>query len=228
MFLLLIQHGLPCILSEIFNEYQLIECEMTMKNQADYLSFESIGQDVIIWPQAKIISPEVISVGNSVIIDDFVFFMGGIKSQLGNFIHIGSFSSITGGGEFIMDDFAGLSSGVRIYTGNEDYSGKCLTNPSVPYPYRLPVRSFVHIHKHAIIGANSVVLPGVTIGEGVAIGANSLVTKDCRPWTIYAGSPCKEIRQRPKDEIMRLEGALIKEIFDYNGKYIPKHMRNSK
>ena len=196
-----------------------------MTNQAELIPLAAQGRDVLIWPQAKIIYPEVIFIGNSVIIDDFVFFMGGKKSILGNFIHIGSFTSITGSGEFIMHDFAGLSSGVRIYTGNEDYSGKYLTNPSVPYPYRIPVRSFVHIEKHAIIGANSVVLPGVTIGEGVAIGANSLVTKDCKPWTIYAGSPCTEIKPRPKDDILQLEDRLMKEVFDHEGNYIPRDLR---
>jgi acetyltransferase-like isoleucine patch superfamily enzyme len=196
-----------------------------MTNQAKSLPLAARGQDVIIWPQAKIMYPEVISIGNSVIIDDFVFFMGGKKSVLGNFIHIGSFTSITGGGEFTMHDFAGLSGGVRIYTGNEDYSGKCLTNPSVPYPYRVPFRSFVCIEKHAIVGANTVVLSGVTIGEGAAIGANSLVTKDCRPWTIYAGSPCREIKPRPKDEILMLEDRLMKEVFDHEGNYIPKDLR---
>ncbi len=196
-----------------------------MTNQAESLPLAARGQDVLIWPQAKIIYPEVIFIGNSVIIDDFVFFMGGKKSILGNFIHIGSFTSITGGGEFTMHDFAGLSSGVRIYTGNEDYSGKYLTNPSVPHPYRVPVRSFVHIGKHAIIGANSVVLPGITIGEGAAIGANSLVTKDCRAWTVYAGSPCKEIKPRPKDEILQLEDRLMRELFDDQGDYIPRGLR---
>jgi galactoside O-acetyltransferase len=197
-------------------------------NQADTLPFAGKGHDVVIWPQAKIVAPEAITLGNSVIIDDFVFFMGGKKSVLGNFIHVGSFTSITGGGEFTMHDFSGLSSGVRVYTGNEDYSGRFLTNPTVPYPYRIPVRSFVLIKKHAIIGTNTVVLPGVTIGEGAAVGANSLVTKDCKPWTVYAGSPCREIKPRQKDEIIRLENLLRKEVFDSEGNYIPEKFRKSK
>jgi len=197
-------------------------------NQADFLPLAGKGHDVFIWPQAKIVAPEAITLGNSVIIDDFVFFMGGKKSVLGDFIHIGSFTSITGGGELIMHDFSGLSSGVRVYTGNEDYSGKFLTNPTVPHPYRIPVRSFVLIEKHAIIGANTVVLPGVTIGEGAAVGANSLVVRDCRPWTIYAGSPCREIKQRPKNEITRLENLLREEAFDSGGNYIPDKIRKNK
>jgi len=196
-----------------------------MANQALTLKFANIGHDVTIWSMAKIVSPEVISIGNSVIIDDFVFLVGGQRTTIGDFIHIASFTSITGGGEFIMEDFSGLSGGVRIYTGNENYSGDCLTNPAVPYPYRKPIRSFVHIKKHAIVGSNAVILPGVVIGEGAVIGANSLVTKDCLPWTVYVGSPAKELKARRREKILRLETQLRCSIFDKNGNYIPFKLR---
>ena len=42
-------------------------------------------------------------------------------------------------------------------------------------------------------------MPGVSIAEGVVVGANSVVTKDLtEPWSIYLGSPCKKIRDRVK------------------------------
>lgn len=198
-----------------------------MTNQAYSLGFAHVGQDVIIWPLAKIVSPEVISIGDSVIIDDFVFIMGGKKTAIGSFVHIASFTSITGGGEFIMEDFTTLSSGVRVFTGNDDYLGGSLTNSAVPYPYRKPIRSFVHIRKHAIVGAETVILPGVTIEEGVAIGANSLVKEDCKPWTIYVGSPAKPLRPRPRDRILELEAQLRGELYDTQGHYIPKSQRES-
>jgi len=196
-----------------------------MTNQAYTLGFAHVGQDVTVWPLAKIVSPELISIGDSVIVDDFVFIMGGEKTAIGSFTHIGSFTSIVGGGEFIMGDFAGLSGGVRIYTGNEDYLGGCLTNPAVPYPYRIPSRSFVYIKKHVIVGANTVVLPGITIGEGAAIGANSLITKDCDAWTIYAGSPAKARKPRPRERVLELEDQLRKELYDPCGNYIPRMKR---
>ena len=183
-----------------------------MTNQAYNLGFERIGKQVTIWPQAKIVSPESICIGDSVIIDDFVFIMGGKKTFIGSFVHIASFTSITGGGEFIMEDFSGLSGGVRVYTGNEDYSGACMTNPTVPYPYRIPIRSFVHVKKHAIIGANAVILPGVVIGDGAVIGANSLVITDCKPWTMYRGSPARELQTRPRENILILEKQLRRNI----------------
>jgi acetyltransferase-like isoleucine patch superfamily enzyme len=180
---------------------------------------------VVIWPLAKIIDPTVISIGDSVIIDDFVLIMGGEGTNIGSFCHIASFSSIVGGGRFTMGDFSGISGGVRVYTGNDDYLGGCLTNPTVPFPYRKAVRSQVTIRKHAIVGANTVILPGITIDEGVAIGSNSLVNIDCEPWTIYAGSPIKPLKKRKKEEILALEKLLRKESYNENGQYIPKNGR---
>lgn len=190
-------------------------------NQAYKIGLSSVGQDVTIWPQAKIVFPNTIFIGDSVIIDDFVFIMGGEKTIIGSFVHIASFTSVTGGGTFIMENFSGLSGGVRIYTGNEDYSGNYMTNPTVPSPYRIPSRSFVIIKKHVVIGANTVILPGVTIGEGASIGANSLITKDCEPWTIYAGTPVKPLCKRPRERILELEAQLCKELYDAESNYIP-------
>lgn len=193
-------------------------------NQAYRLGFADVGEDVTIWPMAKIVAPEVVSIGDSVVIDDFVFIMGGKETSIGSFVHIASFVSVTGGGELTIEDFVGVSSGSRIFTGDDDYLGGSLTGPTVPYPYRKPIRSFVHIKRHVVIGANTVVLPGVTIGEGVAIGANSLVKEDCEPWTIYVGSPVKPLRPRPRDRILELEAELRKKIYR-KGYYIPKRER---
>ncbi len=198
-----------------------------MTNQAYQLPFANIGHDVTIWPLAKIVGAEQISIGDSVIIDDFVFISGGIKTVIGSFIHIAMFTSITGSGELLMEDFAGLSGGVRVYTGNEDYSGACLTNPAVPAPYRVPIRSFVIIRKHAIVGANAIILPGVTIGEGAVVGANALVTKDCEPWTVYTGTPARAIKTRPHERMLELEAQLRRDLYDAHGHYIPRHQRQA-
>lgn len=194
-------------------------------NQADELRFAGIGKDVVIWPLAKLVSPETISIGDSVIIDDFVFIMGGARTDIGSFVHIASFVSITGGGELALEDFVGISSGTRVFTGDDDYLGGCLTGPTVPSQYREAIRSSVHIGKHSIIGSNSVILAGVRIGEGVAVGAHSLIKEDCEPWTIYVGCPAKPIRRRPSERILELEGQLRQELYDEKGEYIPKALR---
>ena len=187
----------------------------------DSSAFAQAGKDIKIYPLAKIICPERISLGDNVIIDDFVFLYPGEVCQIGSFVHIASHTSITGGGKFIMEDFSGLSGGIRVYTGNDDYSGNSLTNPTIPLEWRNVVRSHVIIKKHAIIGANTVILPGVTIGEGAAVGANSLVTKDCEPWTVYFGSPAKPLKKRKQETILRMEQELRAKLYTPEGKYIP-------
>ena len=194
-------------------------------NQAYHLNFRKVGQDVTIWETAKIIDPQNIEIGDSVIIDDFVFVMGGKQTCIGSFVHIAVGSSIAGGGELIMEDFTTLSHGVRLFTGNDNYLGGSLTNSTIPDSYRQPERSFVHIKKHSIVGANTVVLPSIIIGEGVAIGANSLVKNHCEEWCIYAGNPAKFIKKRPKETILELEEKLKQNLYDAQNIYIPKQDR---
>lgn len=50
------------------------------------------------------------------------------------------------------------------------------------------------------IGYGSIVLPGVTIGEGSIVGAGSVVTRDVPPWTIVAGNPARMVRDIREDE----------------------------
>lgn len=194
-------------------------------NQAPHLPLAAVGEDVTIWAKAQILEPERITIGDSVIIDDFVMLIGGERTEIGSCVHIGAHASVVGGGECVMGDFSGLSGGVRIYTGNEDYLGGSLTNPAVPAPWRTPVRSYVRLAKHAIVGANAVILPGVEVGEGPVVGAQSLVTRDCEPWTIYAGSPAKPIKERPWERMLKLEADLRATLYDAQGKYIPAARR---
>jgi acetyltransferase-like isoleucine patch superfamily enzyme len=58
----------------------------------------------------------------------------------------------------------------------------------------------IKIKDKAWIGFNSIILKGVTIGEGAIVGAGSVVTKDVPDWTIVAGNPAKIIREIPENE----------------------------
>jgi acetyltransferase-like isoleucine patch superfamily enzyme len=55
--------------------------------------------------------------------------------------------------------------------------------------------SGIKLENNCQIGMGAVILPGITVGEGAVVGANSLVTKDVEPWTIVAGQPAKLIRR---------------------------------
>ena len=170
---------------------------------------KATGEDVLIYPLARIIRPGAASMGDHVIIDDFVLLDAGVECRLGSYIHIASFTSIVGGGRLLMADFTTISSGCRVLTGQDDLSGSALVGPCVPDRFREVDSSFVEMKKHSILGANVVVLPGVTIGEGAAVGAGSLVVKDIEAWTVSAGVPSRTINKRPSEIILRMERELL-------------------
>ena len=58
----------------------------------------------------------------------------------------------------------------------------------------------VRVEDKAWVGFGSIILPGVTIGEGAVVGAGSVVTKDVLPWTVCAGNPARQIRELTEDE----------------------------
>lgn len=170
--------------------------------------FAACGNNVRIFPGARIVGHEHIHLGSNVIIDDFAFIYATAPVVIGSYVHIASFSSISGGGVVVLEDFSGLSSGVRIVSGSDDFAGGGLTNPAVPPEFRAVKRSFVWIGRHAIVGSNTVVLPGVRIGEGVAVSAGAVVAKDLEAWGIYAGSPARRVRPRPSEKMLELEQQL--------------------
>lgn len=165
--------------------------------------FARFGHHVRIYDLVRVTSPERIEIGDEVLIDDFVFLQGRELLTIGSYVHISMFSSITGGGLTTIGDFSSISPGVRILSGTDIPDGSGLTNPTIPAEHRAVERSFVELGRFSYVGANSVVQPGVRIGEGAAIGSSSLVRADVEPWTISAGVPARIIRARPRDEILR-------------------------
>ncbi|OXY81880.1 acyltransferase [Oceanimonas doudoroffii] len=180
------------------------------REQLEQIGFESLGVNVLISDKASLYNVSKISIGSHVRIDDFCVLSageGGIK--IGNYTHIAVFCSLMGNGHIELSDFSGLSSRVSIYTSNDDYSGSSLTNPMIPEEYKNVQSADVKLHKHVIVGSGSIILPGVTLNEGVAVGALSLVTKDCGEYKIYSGVPARPIKARKKD-LKTLEMELLK------------------
>lgn len=164
------------------------------------------GEDVLISRDARIHRPGQLELGSHVRIDAFSIIScgdGGIS--LGDHIHIGAFAFFSGAARIELHDFVGLSSRVSIYSSNDDYSGESLTGPTVPDRYRNVTSAPVTIGKHVIIGGGTIILPGVTVGEGAAIGALSLVRDDIDPFTIWARG--KALRERRRD-LLTLEEAV--------------------
>lgn len=142
----------------------------------------------------KILGIDNIEFGQNIIIDDFAFIYATTPIKIGNYVHIACFASLVGGAELVLEDFVAISHGSRILTGTDDFKDWGFGNSTVPTQYRNVTRKPIHIGKFCIVGANSVVLPGVTIGEGAMVGANSVVTRDLEPWGVYIGN--KRIAER--------------------------------
>lgn len=157
-------------------------------------------KNIKIYESAKIIGIENIEFGEHIIIDDFTFIHAKKKIMIGNYVHIAAFSSITGGEMVVLEDFSGLSMGCRIFSGTEDFIGMGFGNPTIPDQYRNVRRAPVHIGRFSIVGANSVILPGVIIGEGVSVGANSVITKNLEPWGVYIGN--RRIAERDRNGVL--------------------------
>ncbi|OMQ23064.1 acyltransferase [Serratia oryzae] len=180
------------------------------EEQLRNIGFFSIGTNVLISDKASVYGASRIKIGNNVRIDDFCVLsagQGGI--EIGSYIHIAVYSSLIGAGKIMVSDFCNISSKVAIYSSNDDYSGEYMTNPMVPSVFTNVTDDVVLLGKHVIIGSGSLVLPGTTLNEGVAIGAFSLVTSECEEFSIYAGVPAKKIKNR-KRKLLELESELMK------------------
>ena len=164
------------------------------------LGFASVGENVQISDRASIYGVDRIALGSNIRIDDFCVISAGLGGiVIGNYVHIAVGASLIGSGKITLCDFVGISSKSSIYSSNDDYSGAVMTGPTLPAKFTNVVDSDVFLGKHVIVGSGSVILPGVTLEEGVAVGALSLVTKNCKAFGIYAGNPAKRIKERKRD-----------------------------
>ncbi len=182
---------------------------MLGREAIEALGFAFVGENVQISDRASFYGANRISLGSNVRIDDFCVLSAGVGGiSVGDYVHIAVYSSLIGTGKISLSDFCNISSRVAIYSSNDDYSGAAMTNPMVPSEYTGVTHADVFLGKHVIVGSGSVILPGVTLEEGVAVGALSLVHKNCEPFGIYAGNPARRINERKRD-LLELEQRFI-------------------
>ena len=169
-----------------------------------YYIFKKLGTDVRIDDLARITRPGLIEIGNHVAIDMCVYIS--VSAKIGDYIHIAPHVSIIGGATsiLIMENFTAIASGSKIICASDDFTQGFL-NPIIPLEFRKVINKPIIFKKYSTVGVNSVVMPGVTLAEGSVVGANSVLTKDTEPWTIYVGSPARPIKMR--DSKLILEGA---------------------
>lgn len=159
------------------------------------------GYDKEIYVKPTIQNPNI-TVGDFTYIADSEF-----ESHVTNFypwskdkLIIGKFCQIATGVEFIMNDANHQMSAVSTFPFYT-LDGWDMEAPSAS---DMPFKGNTVIGNDVWIGQNAVILPGVNIGDGAIIGANSVVGSNIAPYTIVAGNPAKVIRKRFDEELIDL------------------------
>lgn len=174
------------------------------------IGFSRLGGNVKISDKASIYNPELIELGDNSRIDDFCIVSG--RVVVGKYCHITPMCLVAGGVPGIFfSDFCTLAYGVKIFSQSDDYSGLTLTNSLMPKKYKNETYETVRIGRHVIVGAGSIIFPGVDIAEGCAVGAMTLVNKSTQPWGIYVGNPARRVKERKKD-MLELEKHFLSEV----------------
>lgn len=171
--------------------------------------FHSLGRNVRISTKASIYNAESISIGDNSRIDDFCVVSG--RVTVGRNVQVSIFCNIAGGEPGVtLEDFATLAADCHVFAQSDDYSGRTMTNPTIPRRYKNETREAVSIGRHVILGTQSVVFPGVRVAEGCASGAHTLINRSTEPWGIYVGNPGRRIKPREKG-LLALEAAYLAE-----------------
>lgn len=155
------------------------------------------GEDVRLYQLAKIECPEMIEIDDHVMIFDFAFLNGRKSLKIGKYSCVTWHCVIEGGANIKIGDRCFLGPGAKLLSSTYDFHGLYTSQflPAGTYNIRY---GDILLEDDVYIGAGTVVMPGVTIGEGALVGANAFVNKDLEPWGIYVGSPARKIGDRRK------------------------------
>lgn len=163
--------------------------------------FKYCGRDVKVYPLTKINRAENVEIDDYSRILDYVYIDAGKSLKIGKYSIITWQCLIEGGAKTVIGDRVFIGPGTKLLTSTYAFNG-FYTNEFLPEGANDILYGDIVLENDSYIGANSVIMPGVTIGEGALVGSNAFVNKDLEPWGIYVGSPVKKIgeRQKPTSE----------------------------
>lgn len=120
----------------------------------------------------------------------------------GDQLIIGKFCAIAAGTKFIMGPANHRISSVTTYPFHV-FGGVWAEN-TPPHLDQLPRKGDIVVGNDVWIGRESVILPGVHIGDGAIIAARSVVAKDVPAYTVAGGNPVRVLKQRFPEDLVRL------------------------
>jgi acetyltransferase-like isoleucine patch superfamily enzyme len=173
----------------------------------DLNTLAHLGRGAIVGRTVRIRKPEKCSIGAHSIVDDFAYISCAVT--IGRYTHVGAQAVMIGGPAHIrIGDFVNLAPGARLLAASNNFTEGGLVGPAIPPEFAdLSLVADIAIADHVLLGAGTVVLPGVQIPEGVSTGAMTLLTPHLKlePWTVYVGTPARPLR--PRDGTRMLEAA---------------------
>lgn len=164
-------------------------------------SFASCHKSVSFGIVGRLNCPDCISIGRGTIFDDYIFLTAwrlyqnvpilviGENCNFGAFDHITCTNKIVIGNNVLTGKWVTISDNSH---GNTDQ----MTLYTPPNKRKIISKGPVIIGDNVWIGDKATILPGVTLGEGCVVGANSVVTKDVPAYSVVAGNPAKLIKRR--------------------------------
>jgi galactoside O-acetyltransferase len=167
------------------------------KEEIAKIGFKSVGENVLLSDKASIYNAANISIGDNSRIDDFCILSAGVGGiDIGKNVHVSCYASLIGAGNITLRNYSCVSVRCSVFSSTDDFTNLYFTNPTVDISQRNVFTKDVEIGVNAVIGAGSVVLPGVKVGEGSSVGAMSLLKISIPPFTIWGGIPAKFIKSR--------------------------------
>lgn len=166
--------------------------------------FMQMGEDVRISPQAVIKNRNLVYLGSHIAIEGFTVIT--TAADIGDYVHISYHVTVLGGANahLTMEFNSHLAAGARLICAGDEHRGVGLVSPVVPSEYRDNIISKpIVLRAMATVGTNAVIMPGVEIGEGAVVGANSFVSHDIPAWEVWAGTPARKIKDRPFERMKR-------------------------
>jgi len=168
-----------------------------------------IGYDVRADKDTVIKHTDDLLIGNHVAIDKGFYCT--TRLYMGNYIHISPYVTIIGGKNAYckIGSFVTISAGARLICVGDTFWGDGLVGPLIPDEYRNSMWGIrILIQDFANICTNAVISPGVVIGKGAVVGANSFVSHDIPDWEVWAGSPARFIKKRNSDKMLEYANKL--------------------
>ena len=191
------------------------------REQLEKLNFVNLGNHVFISDKASIYNASKISIGSYVRIDDFALISAGDDGIIiGNFVHIGSYSCMLGHSKITLNDYSGINTKAIVLSSTSDFTGDHLFQLKQFTPLNeiegltISINKPVVFQKVSVVGANSIVMPGVTIASNSGVGSSSMVLKDTEPGKFYKGNPAKVISNHPDIDFSLIEKSFKNSIED--------------